>query len=84
MGYGLLLDVAGEPIRPETTIARVHQEHGEILTTTAPPFEKLPIGAKVPIAPNHVCMTAALYDRYLVVDGSDRVIDTWGRTNGWS
>jgi D-serine deaminase-like pyridoxal phosphate-dependent protein len=84
LGYGLILDVAGEPLRPDITIAGVHQEHGEIRGTTALPFEKLPIGARVRIVPNHVCMTAAMYDRYLVVDGSDRVIDVWERTNGWS
>jgi D-serine deaminase-like pyridoxal phosphate-dependent protein len=84
MGYGLILDVAGEPIVPDITITGVHQEHGEIRATTSLPFGKLPIGAKLRIVPNHVCMTAAMYDRYLVVDGSDRVIDVWERTNGWS
>ncbi|MGH8200728.1 MAG: alanine racemase [Steroidobacteraceae bacterium] len=84
MGYGLILDVAGELIRPDITVTGVHQEHGEIRSATALPFEKLQIGAKVRIVPNHVCMTAAMYDRYLVVDGSDRVIDVWERTNGWS
>lgn len=84
MGYGLILDVAGEPVGPGVTIGGVHQEHGEIRGTVPLPFEKLPIGAKVRIVPNHVCMTAAMYDRYLVVAGSDRVIDEWERTNGWS
>ena len=30
---------------------------------------RLPIGAKLRIAPNHICMTAAAHDRYFVVDG---------------
>jgi D-serine deaminase-like pyridoxal phosphate-dependent protein len=84
LGYGLVLDLAGEPIMPQMTIFGVHQEHGEIRAAAALPFEKLPLGAKVRIVPNHVCMTAAMYDRYLVVDGSDKVIDVWERTNGWS
>lgn len=84
MGYGLILDVAGEPVGQDITVTGVHQEHGEIRAVTSLPFAKLPIGAKVRIIPNHVCMTAAMYDRYLVVDGSGRVIDLWERTNGWS
>jgi D-serine deaminase-like pyridoxal phosphate-dependent protein len=47
------------------------------------PFERLPVGAHVRVAPNHVCMTAAAYDRYHVVDGSDAVIAVWERVNGW-
>jgi len=34
--------------------------------------------------PNHICMTAAMYDRYHLVDGSGHTTDEWLRTNGWS
>ncbi|MGB6604524.1 MAG: hypothetical protein WBE65_09555, partial [Steroidobacteraceae bacterium] len=61
-----------------------HQEHGEIRAESRLPFEHLPIGSKVRIVPNHVCMTAAMYEHYLVVDGSDAVEEIWERTNGWS
>jgi D-serine deaminase-like pyridoxal phosphate-dependent protein len=84
MGYGLVLDVLGHPIIFGLMIADVHQEHGEIRSTTRLPFERLPIGSKVRIVPNHVCMTAAMYGHYLVVDGSDVIVDIWRRTNGWS
>jgi D-serine deaminase-like pyridoxal phosphate-dependent protein len=47
------------------------------------PFDALPIGARVRVFPNHVCMTAAMYDRYHVVAGSDAVVDEWPRHNGW-
>ncbi len=43
----------------------------------------LPIGAKVRVAPNHACMTAAAHERYHVVEGSDAVVAVWPRMNGW-
>ena len=84
MGYGLVLDVLGRPIASDLTIVGVHQEHGMIRSGSQLPFEKLPIGSKIRIVPNHVCMTAAMYGNYLVVDGTDAVVDVWERTNGWS
>ena len=77
-GFGLVLDMdvgntLGEPI-----LTRVHQEHGE-----ASPAPMLPIGAKLRVAPNHTCLTAAAFDRYHVVDGSREVIAVWARVNGW-
>lgn len=84
VGYGLALDMLGRPLGPKLTVGGVHQEHGEIRSEDPLLLERLPIGTRVRVLPNHVCMTAAMYDRYLVVDGSDKIIDTWGRTNGWS
>lgn len=84
MGYGLVLDVLGRPIAPDLTIVGVHQEHGEIRSKSPLPFDRLPIGSKVRIVPNHTCMTAAMYGNYLVVDGTDAIVDVWERTNGWS
>ena len=38
----------------------------------------------VRILPNHACMTAAAHGAYHVVaDGSDEVLETWDRVNGW-
>jgi D-serine deaminase-like pyridoxal phosphate-dependent protein len=84
MGYGLVLDLLGHRLASDLTIIDVHQEHGEIRSNSRIPFEHLPIGSKVRILPNHVCMTAAMYEHYLVVEGSDAVEDIWERTNGWS
>ena len=42
----------------------------------------LPVGAKLRIAPNHTCMTAAAHDRYYVVEGGDEVV-ALARVNGW-
>jgi D-serine deaminase-like pyridoxal phosphate-dependent protein len=61
----------------------VHQEHGLVVGNDPLPFDRLAIGAKVRVIPNHVCMTAAAYGAYTVVDGGTEIIDTWGRCNGW-
>ena len=84
MGYGLVRDVLGRPVISGLTVVDVHQEHGEIRSNSRLPFERLPIGSKVRIVPNHICMTAAMYGHYLVIDGSDSIVDVWERTNGWS
>jgi D-serine deaminase-like pyridoxal phosphate-dependent protein len=83
MGYGLVLDALGRPMAPSLTIVDVHQEHGLIRSGSGLPFERLPIGSKIRIVPNHVCMTSAMYGHYLVVDGSDSIVAIWERTNGW-
>lgn len=86
-GYGLVCDVAtGTPIGG-LHVVDAHQEHG-IVTEGAPlPYDRLPVGAKVRVLPNHACMTAAAYDAYRVIDPERedpvRVIDTWPRCNGW-
>ncbi|MBR0649180.1 DSD1 family PLP-dependent enzyme [Roseomonas terrae] len=82
-GFGLMLDSDGKPAFGEAIVARTHQEHGEVRGDRALPFDRLPIGALVRIAPNHTCLTVAAHDRYYVVDGSRDVIATWDRVNGW-
>ncbi len=84
IGYGLVVDAAGGASLPELHVARVSQEHGVV---TAPggalPFDALPPGARVRVLPNHACFTAAAYDGYHVVAGSDEVEAEWPRVNGW-
>ena len=81
-GFGLICDATGGPLAG-LHIAGVHQEHGEVKVDDPALFEKLPIGGKVRIFPNHACMTAAAYDTYHVVDGGMDIVDTWDRCNGW-
>jgi D-serine deaminase-like pyridoxal phosphate-dependent protein len=83
LGYGLVVDLEGKPAFGRMIVAGVHQEHGEIQGVGPLPFDQLPIGTRVRILPNHACMTAAAYDRFLVVDGGIEVSDTWHRINGW-
>lgn len=82
-GFGLVWDEDGRPSFGDAIISRTHQEHGEMTGSAPLPFERLPVGAKVRVAPNHTCMTAAAHDRYHVVDGGREVIATWPRINGW-
>lgn len=82
-GFGLMLDLDGKATFGDAIVARVHQEHGEIHGDAALPFDRLPIGALVRIAPNHTCLTVAAHDRYHVIDGGRDVIATWDRVNGW-
>jgi len=83
LGYGLVLDIEGEPSFGRLIVGGVHQEHGEIRGETPLPFDRLPIGAKVRILPNHVCMTAAAHGGSLVVDGGTEIVADWDRVNGW-
>ena len=83
-GYGLVFDAAGRHRYEGLRVARVNQEHGIIEGTNgAVPFDALSIGERVRVMPNHVCMTAAAYDRYHVADGGAEVVAVWDRTQGW-
>ncbi|MBI2584731.1 MAG: alanine racemase [Rhodospirillales bacterium] len=82
-GYGLVCDMrTGTPFAG-VKVTSVHQEHGHVTADAPLPFEKLPVGAKVRVLPNHVCMTAAAYDTFHVIDGQGRVTATWDRCHGW-
>lgn len=90
LAFGLVTDVRGAPF-PNLVVQSVHQEHGRLglidgLGTV--PLEVLPVGERVRILPNHACMTAAAYERYAVVDGTEMgdrqpVVTFWDRVNGW-
>jgi D-serine deaminase-like pyridoxal phosphate-dependent protein len=82
-GFGLVWDIDGKPSFGECPIGSVSQEHGVVSSAKPLPFDKLHVGTKVRIAPNHACITAAAHDRYYVVDGSREVIAEWDRVNGW-
>jgi D-serine deaminase-like pyridoxal phosphate-dependent protein len=81
--YGLVLDVAGRRSFGNSLVQRVYQEHGMVVFAAGVPLPDLPVGARLRIAPNHTCMTAAAHDRYFVVDGDDTVVAVWPRVNGW-
>ena len=82
-GYGLLADAATGAVIEGVKVVGVHQEHGEIGGPAPLPYAALPIGARVRVLPNHVCMAAAAFDRFHVVDGSAEVVATWSRCGGW-
>lgn len=82
-GFGIVWDMAGMPRFGECRIERVYQEHGVTAAGHPLPLDELPVGAKVRVAPNHACLTAAAHDRYHVVDGGTEVVAVWDRINGW-
>jgi D-serine deaminase-like pyridoxal phosphate-dependent protein len=82
-GYGLVWDIDGKPAFGELVVQQVFQEHGIVSSSNALPFDKLSVGTKVRVAPNHSCLTAAAYEKYYVVDGSRDVVAEWDRVNGW-
>jgi D-serine deaminase-like pyridoxal phosphate-dependent protein len=81
-GFGLVLDAAGRRSFGDAIVDRAYQEHGVVRADPAHPID-LPVGARLRIAPNHTCMTAAAHDRYFVVEGTDEVVAIWARVNGW-
>jgi D-serine deaminase-like pyridoxal phosphate-dependent protein len=83
-GYGLVCNLAGEPL-PGLVVKATNQEHGIVAERSGKPVDwaALPIGGMVRILPNHACATAAMFDRYHVVEGSTDVVDVWQRINGW-
>ncbi|KAL6042907.1 D-threo-3-hydroxyaspartate dehydratase-like [Balamuthia mandrillaris] len=90
-GYGLIRK-NGKNF-PELRIKKISQEVGlvEILppseegSSNADYFETFAIGSLLLILPNHSCLTAALYDRYHVLDALDdeQVVDRWTPCSGW-
>lgn len=82
-GFGQVWNLEGKPAYGDCIVERVYQEHGVAVTESKELFDRLPIGAKVRIAPNHACITAAGHAGYHVVDGSTEVVAEWGRVNGW-
>ena len=84
VGYGWVCPIDGSAPIPHLSVTDVHQEHGIVASSEGdPPWNRFPIGSRVRILPNHVCMTVAPYDRYYVVDGGKEVIETWTKATGW-
>ena len=84
IGFGLVCDAVTTAPIADVRVGQVYQEHGMLVSDGAFPFDLLPLGSKVRILPNHVCMTSAMYEGYHVVDGADTtVMGFWQRINGW-
>ncbi|MEA2327094.1 MAG: hypothetical protein QOE68_2053 [Thermoanaerobaculia bacterium] len=74
-GFGLVCDLDLHPL-PARLIA-LSQEHGKLTTSVS-----LPVGTQVRVIPNHSCLTAAMYDRYDVID-KGKIVDDWRPVRGW-
>ena len=84
-GYGTVRAGDGGRRADRLHVASVSQEHGQLAVPgdAAPPWEEFPVGGRLRILPNHVCMTAAGHDRYHVLDEAGNVAAEWDRVNGW-
>jgi D-serine deaminase-like pyridoxal phosphate-dependent protein len=82
LGFGQVGDLEGRTW-PGVTVVGVSQEHGRVSAKVPLPFDRLPIGGKVRIWPNHACITAAGHDVYHVLDGGNEVVAAWDRCRGW-
>ena len=85
-GYGLICPAISDcsPV-PEHYVIEVHQEHGLVAGPRGgpPDWERMPVGSRVRVLPNHACMTAAPYRRFHVVDGESGIVQVWDRATGW-
>jgi len=83
-GYGAVCDGPSGELIESVRVDSTNQEHGIITARTGElDWSRFPIGGRVRILPNHACATAAAFDRYFVTNGDERIIDVWGRVNGW-
>lgn len=74
-GYGIVCDLDLHPL--PMRITALSQEHGKIAVQS-----HVPVGTRLRIIPNHSCLTAAMYDRYHVLDRG-KVVDEWRPVRGW-
>ncbi|HEY0241179.1 MAG TPA: alanine racemase [Gemmatimonadaceae bacterium] len=82
-GYGSVWDIDGKPAFGNCIVQRVYQEHGVVASDSPLPYDRLEVGARVRVAPNHSCITAAAHNQYYVVDGGREIVAVWDRVNGW-
>ncbi|HVE72270.1 MAG TPA: alpha/beta family hydrolase [Thermoanaerobaculia bacterium] len=62
-GYGVVCDLDLRPL--PMRIVALSQEHGKVESKV-----HVPVGTRLRVMPNHSCLTAAMYDRYHILDGA--------------
>ncbi len=81
-GFGRLASAeTGAPL-PGLVVDRLSQEHGILRAEPSFDLDRLRIGTKLRILPNHSCLSAAMHDRYVVARGDD-VVAEWRPARGW-
>jgi len=79
-GYGQLLDLEGNNLG--FRIDSLSQEHGEAAAEESTAIERLNVGDRVQVVPNHSCLTAAQHSHYNVIEDA-QIIDRWEIQRGW-
>jgi len=79
-GYGSVLDLEGNPLG--VTLHSLSQEHGVLCELDDTTLDRLKVGKRVRVLPNHSCLTAANHSHYNVLD-KDRVVEQWAIHSGW-
>lgn len=80
-GFGEVVALDGARFGGRPVVLWVNQEHGAIELGSLPSVPR--VGDQLRVLPNHACMTAAMYDRYHVLDGRGRIVAMWSRVNGF-
>mgnify|MGYP001822472705 CR=1 FL=1 len=78
-GYGLPVTTDDLHPLPGLRITALTQEHGVL---SGRGIEALRPGTRIRILPNHSCLSAACFDRYHVLRGTE-VVDEWYPVRGW-
>jgi D-serine deaminase-like pyridoxal phosphate-dependent protein len=77
-GYGVVCRLDGVPL--PARLVSLSQEHGIIRWHER--GAQYTIGDRLRIVPNHSCLTAALYDSYLVLEEGE-IVEEWHPCRGW-
>ena len=77
-GYGLLLDELGRPM-PGLRLVSLSQEHGKLRGSGV---ERLRVGDRLRVVPNHSCLTMACFDTAVRVSGQ-QILGTISPCRGW-
>jgi D-serine deaminase-like pyridoxal phosphate-dependent protein len=82
-GYGEVVGLELEPLPGLPRVDALNQVHGRVVATSgALDRDRLAVGSRVRVLPNHACLTAAMFDRYFVLSGGERPIVEWPRLRG--
>lgn len=66
------------------SLGRTSQEHGILVAPAKGNSPGSPrIGSFVQVTPQHACLTAAQHPWFLIVDGSEEIVDVWVPCKGW-
>lgn len=84
--FGLVREPGANRPWQDFVMFKTSQEHGWIRRHDGAspfPFDQFPIGSRVRVLPHHSCEALNCYDRFYVLDESERVVAAWPRIHGW-